>query len=196
MSYDLRPTERELSEARALVTVALDACERELTLDGPLSVALGWSDSAAVTEAFGGVDGTCYPEREVQLSFNAGVEGWADAVGPTAARLYGEAWLRERIEHASFRWQHLLVRAAGERLADRTDPDGPRPWREADAQTLTERWTALSESLGSSEPLVVDRALGGVAAAVGEELVERQGFEGLAECTRSDVLAAGEAALR
>ncbi|MFC7154681.1 hypothetical protein ACFQPA_04325 [Halomarina halobia] len=196
MSYDLRPTERELSEARALATVALDACEREYPIESPLSIAIGWTDDAGVAEEFGGVSGTTYPGGEVELAFNAGVEGWADRLGPEAARLYGEAWYRERVERVAFRWQRLLAFAAGDRLAARAVPDAPRPWRGDDPDALDARWTALRETLGSSEPPVIDRAFGGVAAAVVEELAPEGDLSALAGLTRTDVREAGDAALR
>ncbi|WP_254544343.1 hypothetical protein [Halomarina pelagica] len=196
MPYDLRPTERELSEARGLATVTLDACERECPLESPLSIALGWSDGETVVEEFGGVAGTTYPDGEVELAFNASVEGWADRLGPEAARLYGEAWYRERVERVAFRWQRLLAFAAGDRLAARVVPDAPRPWHGTDPDALDARWTALRESLGSSEPPVIDRAFGGVAAAVGGELAPEGDLPALTDLTRTDVRKAGDAALR
>ena len=82
MAYDVRPTESELIEAHALVGVALDACEhaRFEELEGPLRVALGWTDNATVLEERRGVSGTCYPGGEAELGFNSDCEGWDEAI--------------------------------------------------------------------------------------------------------------------
>lgn len=191
MAYDVRPTEAELSEARALVTVALDACERELDLEDSVRVALGWTDNPPVIAEQSGVTGTCYSGGQIEVGFNADSEGWSDAVGPVVALQYGRAWFDERVAVA-FRWQRLLREAFADRFAAARFPDGPRPWR-ADEE-VAERWTALSEGLGERDDLAGDRATMGVAAAVGRELVAERNLAAFVNLDRSAVAAAGEAA--
>ena len=195
MSYDLRPTEGELSEARALVGVALDACERVESPETPLRVALGWTDSASVVDDRYGVDGTAFPDGEVELAFNADAAAWADAVGPVAAQQYGRVSFDERVEVA-FRWQRLLREAYADRVAVETHPDGPYPWRTTDEEGLAERWTAIRDELGERDDLPADRLTTGLAAAVGEELLEERDRAALFDLDRNAVLNAGDAALR
>ncbi|MFD1515395.1 hypothetical protein [Halomarina rubra] len=173
MSYDLRPTEAELSEARALVGVALDTCERSDLLgdplETPLHVALGWTDSESVREERRGVSGTTFGAGEVELAFNADVSGWTDALGPVVAQQFGRAWADDRIEVA-FRWQRLLREALAHGFATRTHPDAPTSWRETDEAALTDRWAAIRDELGERDDLPADRVTMGVAAAVSDRL--------------------------
>ncbi|PSP99226.1 hypothetical protein BRC94_07505 [Halobacteriales archaeon QS_5_70_17] len=191
MAYDVRPTEAELSEARALVTVALDACERELDLEDSVRVALGWTDNPPVVAEQSGVAGTCYSGGQVEVGFNADAEGWSDAVGPVVALQYGRAWFDERVTVA-FRWQRLLREAFADRFAAARFPDGPRPWRTT--EEAAERWTALSDDLSERDDLAGDRATMGVAAAVGRELAAECDLAAFVDRDRSAVAAAGEAA--
>lgn len=194
MAYDVRPTEAELSEARALVTVALDACERELELEGSVAVALGWTDNPPVLAEQSGVAGTCYPDGQIEIAFNADAEGWSDAVGPTAALQYGRAWFDERVD-VGFRWQRLLREAFADRFAAAVsaDGDGSRSWRTDDG--VAERWAALSEGLDERDDLAGDRATMGVASALGRELAADRELSAFVDLDRSAVAAAGEAAL-
>ena len=200
MAYDLRPTESELSEARALVGVALDTCERVESveaLETPVRVALGWTDSEAVVDR-AGVDGTTFPGGEVELAFNADAPGWDDAVGPVTAQQYGRVWFDERTD-AAFRWQRLLREASADRFAARTHPDGPFPWRASDEAALSDRWDAVREELGERDDLPADRLTTGVAAAVGERLLaesKRSELAALVALDREAVREAGDAALR
>jgi hypothetical protein len=196
--YDLRPTEHELSEARALVGVALDACERAAPIETPLRVALGWTDSDAVREDRGGVSGTTFADGEVELAFNAEVAGWADRVGPVVAQQYGRVRFDERLD-AAFRWQRLLREAVADRFAAETHPDGPRPWRATGDGARAERWAAIRDGLGERDDLPADRATMGVAAAVGERLAAEgrlDGPEAYESVDREAVRNAGDAALR
>jgi hypothetical protein len=168
VSYDLRPTAAELSEARALVEVALDDCERAGGLGAPLRVALGWTDDEAVRERRAGVSATTFAGGQVELAFNSDVEGWTDALGPVVALQYGRAWADEYVETA-FRWQRLLREAFADRFATAVSPEGPTPWR-VDDEAVAERWTAMRGALDERDDLPADRATMGVAAAVGREL--------------------------
>jgi hypothetical protein len=197
--YDLRPTEAELSEARALVGVALDACERDATpqapLETPLHVALGWTDDPAVRDERGGVSGTTFPDGQVELAFNADTVGWTDAVGPVVAQQYGRTWVDERVDVA-FRWQRLLREAVADRVAGRTHPSGPRPWRTTDEAARSERWEAIRDDLGQRDDLPPDRVTTSVAAALGETLADEGVLWDPADVDRATVRDAGDAALR
>lgn len=194
MAYDVRPTEAELSEARALVTVALDACQRELELEGSVAVALGWTDNPPVLAEQSGVAGTCYPDGQIEIAFNADAEEWSDAVGPAAALQYGRAWFDERVD-VGFRWQRLLREAFADRFAAAvsTDGDGSHPWRTDDG--IAERWAALSGELDERDDLAGDRATMGAASALGRELAADRALPAFVDLDRSAVAAAGEAAL-
>lgn len=197
--YDLRPTEAELSEARALVGVAFDTCERSDLLDPletSLHVALGWTDSESVREERLGVTGTTFAEGDVELAFNTDVSGWTDAVGPVAAQQYGRAWFDERVPVA-FRWQRLLREALAHRVATETHPDGPTPWRETDETALTDRWGAIHGELDQRDDLPADRVTMGLAAAVGDGLTrtEAPAGGGWTELDREAVVRAGDATL-
>ncbi|MFC5973160.1 hypothetical protein ACFPYI_17650 [Halomarina salina] len=194
MPYAVRPTEAELSEARALVGVAIDACERVETVETPLRVALGWTDSEAVAEERMGVDGTTFPDGEVELAFNAATAGWDDAIGPVAAQQYGRVAFGDRVDVA-FRWQRLLREAYADRLATETHPDGPYPWRASDDAALSERWGAIREELGERDDLPADRATTGVASRIGEELLDERDRSALLDLDCGAVREAGDAAL-
>lgn len=194
MAYDVRPTEAELGEARGLVTVALDACERELDLEDSVRVALGWTDNPPVLAEQSGVAGTCYPDGQVEIGFNADADGWSDAVGPVVALQYGRAWFDEHVTVA-FRWQRLLREAFADRFAAARFPDGPRPWRTDDGEAVAERWGTLAEDLGERDDLAGDRTTMGIAAALGRELAADRELPAFADLDRSAVAAAGEAAL-
>jgi hypothetical protein len=195
VSCDVRPTEAELSEARALVSVALDACERTRPLDGSLRVALGWTDNEPVLEHRRGVTGTCYPDGQVEIGFNSDCRGWSEAIAPETARQYGVAWFLERSEVA-FRWQRLLAAAFADRFAVGVYPDGPTPWRGAEEARVAERWASIREELGARDDLPEDRVTGGLAAAIGRELESDHDRGAFVDLTRPDVLGAGDAALR
>ncbi|MWG33920.1 hypothetical protein [Halomarina oriensis] len=199
MPYDVRPTEAELSEARALVGVALDACERAAVLGAPLEtplhVALGWTDNPAVAEHRLGVTGTTFPDGQVEVAFDADTEGWTDAIGPVLAQQYGRVWVDERVDVA-FRWQRLLREAVADRLAHETNPDGPRPWLTTDEEALSERWASIRDDLDQHDDLPSDRTTMGVAAALGEELTAEGVPKDVAEVDRAAVEHAGDAALQ
>ncbi|WP_254534606.1 hypothetical protein [Halomarina litorea] len=190
MSYDVRPTEAELSEARAIVGVALDACERARPLDGTLRVALGWTDNEPVLADGSGVSGTCYPGGEVELGFNSDVTGWDEALAPETARLYGTAWFTERVDVA-FRWQRLLATAFADRFAREVYPDGPTPWRGEDERAAEGRWTEVRDGLGERDDLPEDRTLGRLGADLGEELQRDHDLGAFVELTREAVQEAG-----
>ena len=196
MVYDVRPTESELSEARALAGVALDACERTRFegLEGSLRVALGWTDNATVLEERRGVSGTCYPGGEAELGFNSDCEGWDEAVAPETARLYGTAWFSERVT-VTFRWQRLLCTAFADRFAVALYPDGLTPWRGDDRDAAAARWNAIRGELGERDDLPEDRVGGRLAAALGEALEEEYEPEAFVDLDRGAVRAAGDAAL-
>jgi hypothetical protein len=151
VAHDVRPTAGELEQARAVVEIALQGAERELS-DGlqHLHVGLGWTDSPAVKQDFGGAIAVCDASDRVRVLFNTDVEDWSDAAMAATARGVGQAWLRARLpdERIAFQWQAVLATAAGISLATIVAPSTPSPW--AGRDRLANAWPVLQPHLADS----------------------------------------------
>lgn len=192
MAHDIRPTAGELSEARSVMDITLEASDRELEdLPSPIHVGVGWAANPSTAEAFGGALATCHGPQRISVRFTTSVEDWPDAVMRATARGTGRAWLQSRLpdQRLAFRWQRILAEAAGVALADEVAPPGEAPW--TDRSTLAEQWPDLVDTLGDpvdwgTEPAGVDTPAFPLAS-IGVQLADTVSLEDLPGLTRSDV---------
>lgn len=194
MAHDIRPTAGELSEARSVIDVTLDASERELgDMPSPIHVGVGWADDPSIADAFGGAIATCHGPERITVRFTA-TDGWTDAVMRATARGVGRAWLQARLpdQRLAFRWQLVLAEAAGIGLADRVAPAVDAPW--APRETLAEEWPDMVDTLGEAvdaePPLPGHDRPAFPLASLGVQLAEAVSLEDLPDMTRSAVDAA------
>lgn len=192
MAHDIRPTGGELSEARSVIDVTLDAADRELEdSPSPIHVGVGWAADPSTVEAFGGALSVCHGPERLTLQFTTTVDEWTDAVMTATARGLGRAWLRSRLpdQQLAFRWQVIVVEAAGIALADRIAPAVEAPWTAK--ETLEEHWEGLAETLGdgvgTGEPIGDRDTLAYPLASLGVQLAATISLEDLPGLTRSDV---------
>lgn len=192
MAHDIRPTVGELSEARSVIDVTLDAAERELEdSPSPIHVGVGWAADLPTVESFGGALSVCHDPERLTVQFTTTVDEWTDAVMTATARGMGRAWLRGRLpdQRLAFRWQVIVVEAAGIALAERIAPAVEAPW--SSKVTLEEHWEGLAETLsdgvGTAEPIGDDDTLAYPLASLGVQLAAAISLEDLPGLTRTDV---------
>lgn len=192
MTYDLRPTQGDLAEARAVLEPALDACERAHSREEAVSVGLAWR-TGPVVDSLGGAVATPVDPTTIEVGFDSRVDGWADAAAAGAVRAWAAAALQADLpdRRVSFRWQDVLVAAAAARAAADQYPDVAFPWDDVDRGDLAAYYAEVRETLGEpagaawpaaeDSPAFPVEALGAVLAA------EDALGDALADCTRSDV---------
>lgn len=208
MAHQIKPSEKELKEAREIVGTALTEAEKELPMEQEVIIELAWTESEFTVEQMGGSSGFAKYPNIISLNFNTSAETWRESLRSSIFHEYAHTWdYEKRGQKWETRWEYILGEALTQHFA-RQNAEYESPWRtKYNREEIGEYWPQIrDEELdqeyqndGGNDPLFINKAEGGypnwlgytLSYQIGEQLLKKHSLEELPELDKNDVIEAG-----
>ena len=208
MNYKLKPSERDVREARNLVKGVVETCKIVEEVE-EVNIELGWTSEEFILEELNGCQEFVKSGKTVKIGFNTSVNGWKESLRFNTGVGYGKAFFlntkNSSYEEIDFLWEKLLFEGFGivftnEALGE-IENKAPYNLGNFEDEELENLWRIFSENLEKSmkddpesiDPEVLnDRNIEKIGFLICKELAKNYSWEELPEVRKIRLIEAGE----
>lgn len=208
MNYKLKPSERDVREARSLAKGVVETCRIVEEID-ELNIELGWTSEEFILEELNGCQEFAKSGNTVKLGFNTSVDGWKESLRFNTGVGYGKAFFLNSKnfsnEEIDFLWEKLLFEGFGLVFANEAlgeiENKAPYNLGNFEDEELENLWRIFSENLEKSmkddpesiDPEVLnDRNIEKIGFLISKELAKNYSWNELSKLKKVRLIEAGE----
>ncbi len=208
MSHQIKPSTRELEEAKEIIDVALLKAEENLPIEQEVVIELGWTENEFTIEEMGGSNGFAKYPNIITLNFNTSAGEWRKSLRASAFHEYAHIWdYEQRGQQWEKRWEYILGEALTQHFAEQ-NAEYESPWRTKHSkEEIAQYWSKIRDKEldhvyhndGGNDSLFINKGEGEypnwlgytLSYQIGEQLLQHHDLEDFPELDKKDVVEAG-----